>query len=35
MNIAMACLVGLVLSGVAWAEPVVEGQVRLSSGNRQ
>ena len=32
MNIAMAYLVGLVLSGATWAEPVVEGQVRLSSG---
>ena len=33
MKIVMAGLVGLVLSGVVvWAEPVVEGRVRLSSG---
>ena len=32
MKIAMAYLVGLVLSGAAWAEPVVEGRVRLASG---
>ena len=33
MKIAMACLVGLVLSvGIVGAEPVVEGRVRLSSG---
>ena len=32
MKIARACLVGLVLSGAAWAEPVVEGRVRLASG---
>ena len=33
MKIVMACLVGLVLSvGIVWAEPVVEGRVRLSSG---
>ena len=33
MNIAVAGLVGLVLSvGTVWAEPVVEGRVRLSSG---
>ena len=32
MKIARACLVGLVLSGAAWAESVVEGRVRLASG---
>ena len=33
MKIAVACLVGLVLSvGIVWAEPVVEGRVRLASG---
>ena len=33
MKIVMAGLVGLVLSvGTVWAEPVVEGRVRLSSG---
>ena len=33
MKIVMACLVGLVLSvGIVWAEPVVEGRVRLASG---
>ena len=32
MQTLMACLVGLMLSSAAWAEPVVEGQVRLSSG---
>ena len=32
MKVAMVCLVGLVLSGGVGAEPVVEGRVRLGSG---